>query len=459
MQGFSGMTKEELMKYANDPFWVRLRWIFFILFWALWIAMLAGAILIIMKAPKCSKPVPLSWFKEGPLVQLPAVSSNPNLIQDLKSINAKGVIYQLPADKTYAVDTTEVQDYVKNLVQQFKNTSIHVILDLTPNYVTTENELYKLALTNETYRSAFVWTERARKPNNWFSKEGGNTAWKEVKPQNFVLSQFGVNNIDLQLSDPIAKEAFKNVLRSLVKLGVRGFRLANAKHYIIDTSLPEETPNKEVLNAVHTDYDFYTHKATTYQNGIGDLLYEFWKVVNNDTNGEGFLSVSEKIDDPEPFHTKRHTIGFDLPIFNVLPYTLTENSTDNLAVKLSKEFTKMVKTFGNGTWVQWLCEKRTLSKSKIGTSEYNIFLFLLPGVPVGTLEEFVGENATNVEEITKLEKIRETPSYQHGSFDVYTDLNETVIAYSRYESMKYLIFENSHSLVISTYLSDQLTKS
>lgn len=61
LQGFTGMTKEELMKYANDPFWVRLRWIFFILFWFLWIAMLAGAILIILKAPKCSAPTPLPW--------------------------------------------------------------------------------------------------------------------------------------------------------------------------------------------------------------------------------------------------------------------------------------------------------------------------------------------------------------------------------------------------------------
>lgn len=30
---FSGLTKEDLMKYADDPFWVRLRWGLFILFW------------------------------------------------------------------------------------------------------------------------------------------------------------------------------------------------------------------------------------------------------------------------------------------------------------------------------------------------------------------------------------------------------------------------------------------
>lgn len=55
------MTKEELMKYANDPFWIRLRWTFFILFWLLWVAMLGAAIWIVVKAPKCSGPVALPW--------------------------------------------------------------------------------------------------------------------------------------------------------------------------------------------------------------------------------------------------------------------------------------------------------------------------------------------------------------------------------------------------------------
>lgn len=61
LQSFTGMTKDELLKYANDPFWQRLRWIFFILFWLLWVAMLAGAVWIILKAPKCSVAKPLPW--------------------------------------------------------------------------------------------------------------------------------------------------------------------------------------------------------------------------------------------------------------------------------------------------------------------------------------------------------------------------------------------------------------
>lgn len=55
------MSKEELMKYATDPFWVRLRWILFIGFWLLWVGMLVGAIGIIIAAPKCAPPAPRTW--------------------------------------------------------------------------------------------------------------------------------------------------------------------------------------------------------------------------------------------------------------------------------------------------------------------------------------------------------------------------------------------------------------
>lgn len=48
-----GLTKEELMKYAKDPFWCKLRKILFALFWLLWLAMFVGAFLIIHYVPSC----------------------------------------------------------------------------------------------------------------------------------------------------------------------------------------------------------------------------------------------------------------------------------------------------------------------------------------------------------------------------------------------------------------------
>merc|ERR1712107_214063 len=65
MGAFQGLSKEELMKYANDPFWVRLRWILFILFWFIWIAMLVASIVIIIYAPKCPSPEPKQWWQKN----------------------------------------------------------------------------------------------------------------------------------------------------------------------------------------------------------------------------------------------------------------------------------------------------------------------------------------------------------------------------------------------------------
>lgn len=67
---FTGLTKEELMKFANDPFWVRLRWFLFISFWLIWLLMLFAAIFIIVVTPKCQEPPPLVWWERSPLYVL-----------------------------------------------------------------------------------------------------------------------------------------------------------------------------------------------------------------------------------------------------------------------------------------------------------------------------------------------------------------------------------------------------
>lgn len=113
------MTKDELMKYANDPFWVKLRWVLFILFWGLWIAMLAGAIAIIVYAPKCAAPTPLVWWKEGPLITA-NFDDDAARMSEIKDLNAKGVVIELSAEKTYLVDTPEVENMIKKLVEDYK---------------------------------------------------------------------------------------------------------------------------------------------------------------------------------------------------------------------------------------------------------------------------------------------------------------------------------------------------
>lgn len=107
------------MKYANDPFWVKLRWVLFIFFWGLWIAMLAGAIAIIVYAPKCAAPTPLVWWKKGPLITV-NFDEAASKIKEIEDLNARGVVIELSPEKTYLVDTPEVENMIKQLVEGYK---------------------------------------------------------------------------------------------------------------------------------------------------------------------------------------------------------------------------------------------------------------------------------------------------------------------------------------------------
>lgn len=76
-KAYAGMGKEELMKYANSPFWVRLRWLLFITFWLSWFAMMFGALFIIFLTPKCfstSKYGSLQWYQKSPVYIINAAS-------------------------------------------------------------------------------------------------------------------------------------------------------------------------------------------------------------------------------------------------------------------------------------------------------------------------------------------------------------------------------------------------
>lgn len=76
---FVGLRKEELQKYASDPYWVRLRVILLILCAVVWLAMLVAAVVIIVVAPKCPPRPDQEWWEAAVVYQL-----NPNSFLDTK---------------------------------------------------------------------------------------------------------------------------------------------------------------------------------------------------------------------------------------------------------------------------------------------------------------------------------------------------------------------------------------
>ncbi|XP_006903166.1 PREDICTED: 4F2 cell-surface antigen heavy chain [Elephantulus edwardii] len=152
---FTGLSKEELLKVAGSPGWVRTRWLLLVLFWLGWLGMLAGAVVIIVQAPRC-RPLPAQrWWHTGALYRISDIQafqadSAGNLaglgerLDYLSTLKVKGVVlgpvhHNQPDD----IDQTNLklidptlgsnEDFEKFL-QSAKKKSIRVILDLTPNY-------------------------------------------------------------------------------------------------------------------------------------------------------------------------------------------------------------------------------------------------------------------------------------------------------------------------------------
>ncbi|GAA6216220.1 4F2 cell-surface antigen heavy chain [Lates japonicus] len=148
---FTGLSKEELMKVAGTPGWVRTRWVLLVLFWLGWVGMLAGAIVIIVQAPRC-KPIPeMNWWNEGPLYQVSDVVAFSDgmegvekKLDDISQLKVKGLVLgplhtvQTSNSQTLDLETIDPvvgsKEHLVAVLEKAHKKGISVVLDLTPNY-------------------------------------------------------------------------------------------------------------------------------------------------------------------------------------------------------------------------------------------------------------------------------------------------------------------------------------
>nr|XP_017002558.1 LOW QUALITY PROTEIN: uncharacterized protein LOC108061059 [Drosophila takahashii] len=425
---FTGMSKEELMKYANDPFWVRLRWIFFVGFWAIWVGMLVGAILIIIGAPKCAAPQPLPWYKRGPHAKFGSADTCNKLdVEVAKKIHSAGAIYELPAALTYDVKKPEVEEKIKCLVAQYQGSDTRIILDLTPNYVSKESQLVQDAIANPEKQSAFVWvTGKSNSPNNWLKVGGNRSAWEKLG-DSYVLSQFQEGYFDLKMNSTIVRNEFGGVLKHLVGLGVQGFRLRNTKFFVLSDGLEDEVnsavPKDFSLGA--GDYGFYDHKQTTFQSGLGDVLYDYLSIVKN-ASEEAFLSVAEDVIQPQAYQLSgvADAYGIDIPMYGDFVKVLSQSKPKK---SLQGDLKNTLDLSGKNSWLQWNFADVYLDTPQ-DPSALAMFLSLLPGVPVVPVDAVAYQNVTE-ETYRQITSLRKSASYMHGELSLFQA--DPLVAFSR----------------------------
>ncbi|XP_043665058.1 neutral and basic amino acid transport protein rBAT isoform X1 [Vespula pensylvanica] len=445
-QTLSGMGKEELMKFANDPFWVRLRWFLFISFWVLWIAMLAGAIAIIVMAPKCVAPKPKKWWEESPIVRL-QFSDTPSkdlkgfksLLDELKEQHIKAIC--LPSimkgsleghtDNFMELDP-QVGDMgdLEDLVKAAKERDQYLILELDPNHSSMKHSWFEQSVnTKDPYTDYYIWADgkttsdgRRQPPNNWLSVNGGSAwEWNEQRGQ-YYLHQFNKTQPDLNFYNPTVVQEFGDILKHWLKLGISGFRLANTQYLTEDSTLRDES-----LSTIPTEIDNYqslVHVYTRDRSENAIVLTKWQEIVYNETKGQGLFALQDDIgaDILEVYNEKKALIS--------LPQSSQFLTTANASINATTLYKGIKQWITISSWPGWDIngEQYSLRQRMAGDIADSITLMsmLLPGTPILRLNDTL--SAKNAFAI--LAKARTSATFLYGETDPRV-VNGSVFVYTR----------------------------
>ncbi|XP_070166605.1 amino acid transporter heavy chain SLC3A1 [Polyergus mexicanus] len=449
---FAGMSKEELMKFVNDPFWVRLRWVLFIFFWLLWAGMLAGAIAIIVTAPKCSAPEPKKFWEESPVIQLD-ISNSPSddlkglesILNDLKDQHIKAISLSsiVKEDtngatedfKTIKSRLGNVSD-LENLIKVATENDQQVFLELDPNHSSVEHPWFKRSVEKEDpFTSYYVWAdgitksdngkERRSPPNNWLSVYGDSAwEWNEQRGQ-YYLHQFNKSQPDLNYNNPAVVKEFGDILIHWLKLGISGFRLANTSFLTEDPQLRDES--RSLLPVEANNYQSLVHVYTRDRPENAAILTKWQEIVCNETDGKGLFALQDDIsaDILQVYNEKKTVI--DLPQSS--HFLTTANASINATV-LHKSISQWVNIT---QWPAWdLNGKQHSLRDRMPSDvadSITLMTMLLPGTPILRLNDVM--SAKNAFAI--LSNARKSLTFLHGS-TTFRIINETVFVYARLRS-------------------------
>ncbi|XP_052744049.1 uncharacterized protein LOC112056937 isoform X2 [Bicyclus anynana] len=437
---FSGLTKEELMKYAEDPFWVRLRWFMFALFWALWLCMLAGAIIIIVQAPKCAAPPPRTWYEKGPLVEMSQSEDYQQADLELLQKAKVSGIFAYTCENAYDVLNKEEPPTCLKQFKEFalkaKKYGIQIIVDLTANFVPKTHTWFQQS-ENKTgnFTDYFIWASSEEfnsegqrlYPNNWVSRENA-PAWSlSDKRQQFYLHQVSSDTPDLNFNNIKVVKQFDDVIATWMKAGAGGIRLQHARSLLVDRSFPEDvqlTGQGSTPGAVHTQYAYWTHRGLRDQPALAGLLAHWAQLADTHavvTEGTVFTIA----DDSRPeLYQKMANVTLRPP--SAAPVSL-QDATQAAAV------------INDRLKNNWPMLKLTVNSESAMDEELAAFTLLLPAAPVLQMQQIVSKDNNSVisDLVSHVAELRADISIQHGQLQLKSvsaaNSTDSVVAAARWK--------------------------
>ena len=300
------------------------------------------------------------WFKDAIIYQIYPVSfkdSNNDGIGDIKGIISKldylkdlGIncvwlspVYESPMDD----NGYDISDYkkihqmfgtmedFKLMLEEMHKRGIRLIMDLVANHTSDEHYWFKESRKSKDnpYRDYYIWKD---KPNNW-TGFFGEKAWEyDEQTDSYYLHLFGKKQPDVNWENELVREAYKDIIKFYLDMGVDGFRC-------------------DVINLISKDQEFKNGKNPLILVGKkyfinGPRLHEYLHELNKDVlSNYDVMTVGETV-----FSTLE-----DMKL-------LTGEDREELSMVFNFDHTSVDNFFG----VKWLMRKFSLKRFKKTLDKY-----------------------------------------------------------------------------------------
>lgn len=270
-EGFKGLSKEELMQYANDPYWVRLRWTLFILFWVIWLAMLVASVVIIIYAPKCPSPDPKQWWQKGPVYKVDITN-----FPDTNSDN-KGDLAGVEGELDYLVKAGVGTAYFTNLLSSLNLKEVDSEFGTMEDWASLSRGLQERGI-----RVMVDFSPGSTSVHHIWYEEAMDG---KIPQKNY----YKTGTSELDLNNPAVVAELVEVLNFWMKNGVDGF--------VVDGTGPGGTVPKNVLDSFRAVLE-----VEEEQSGVPKVLVakDDWTLAGGDYVGVGagdplHLALSEDL--------------------------------------------------------------------------------------------------------------------------------------------------------------------
>lgn len=137
------------------------------------------------------------------------------------------------------------------LIREAKKRNIGILMDLVANHTSSEHPWFKAAMADPSskYRDYYIFrpAKNGKAPNNWISLFGGPAWTKSNLPDEYVLTMWTPQQVDLNWENPEVRQEIYKIMKFWMEKGITGFRMDVINIIAKAEGLPDKDPHKKGL--------------------------------------------------------------------------------------------------------------------------------------------------------------------------------------------------------------------